>query len=58
MTTFHYMTLKINSLIHLEPTHARTRIGGGGINGYVLYIQQNGNHKTDLLSGNINIFEQ
>jgi hypothetical protein len=58
MKTFHYLTLKINSLIHLELTLARRRIGGGGINGYVLYIQQNGNHKTDLLCGNINIFEQ
>jgi len=39
MTTFHYLTLKINSLIHLELTLACTRVGGGSINGYVLYIQ-------------------
>jgi hypothetical protein len=30
MTTFHYLTLKINSLIHLEFTLAHASDGGGG----------------------------
>jgi len=30
MTKFHYLTLKINSLIHLELTLARSRVGGEG----------------------------
>ena len=35
MTTFHYLTLKINFLIHLELTLACTRVGGGGEDGKV-----------------------